>query len=432
MRVWGDEAYVEGYDANKSIFKLPLSLASKEVVDVVAGSTFIAAITSDGHVIVWGAGANPGQLSALSVPDVIQGHVKKLAIYRFNILALTDSGAVAGWGNDFRSVISGIPLSLSNVVDIGIGVGCGFAWQADGTVVNWGEQQLAPPEGIKVLSASGYESLSLYVDKLNNGVEAWGQTTSFPSQIPPTGLVASEIVTSINLGLFGALKLDQTIEIWGDDNYGMLPIPSEIAQVAQLSLGFQHALICRTDGTLASWGDGITMSNGLGVPTGWQHASRISAGLGFSVGLFSEAPNGLAPNLVEWVAAPVINSNAAPGIFIGSLKAKDADPGDYHTFELVSGIGDEGNEFVSIINNGVYVFGRIPGSISSFNIRVKAIDSGNLEVVAPLTISVVSNSEPELQDDEHSGACGTGIGAGVLFLTMFLALYPRRGCVRNV
>jgi hypothetical protein len=351
----------------------------------------------------------------------IQGHTSKIAAFGATVLALTDAGQIVGWGQNFRSLLSGIPSTTSDIVDISICDGCAFAWKADGDVVSWGDNQMSAPVGTKVNAAIGIEGLSIFIDKSDGRIRTWGDESSFPDQIPSANIYADSLIAGKNTGLFSAVKTDGTIAMWGQDSFHLKTIPLGVTTISQLALGVRHAVICRADGTIVTWGDQVDSANGLEIPIGWEHAISVAAGSAFSVGIFSQPPNGTAPTGVNWLSVASVHVGDPSGKFINSLIATDGDPGDRHVFTLVSGAGDKNNALVTIVDNRVLIAGAIPGGASNLTIRIRAEDSGGLIYDTPLTIAVLPDSESRNDDSNEAGGCGLGGGVSIFLLFVFFA-----------
>ena len=84
-----------------------------------------------------------------------------------------------------------------------------------------------------------------------------------------------------------------------------------------------------------------------------------------------------------------INENEAKGTEIGELEAVDHDDTDTFTFELVDGIGSSGNSQFTIEEGVLKTAAKFDfETSSSYNIRVRATDSGGLTAESPLTVYV--------------------------------------------
>ena len=101
------------------------------------------------------------------------------------------------------------------------------------------------------------------------------------------------------------------------------------------------------------------------------------------VGDSNDAPTGVT------LSESAINENEAKGTEIGELEAVDPDGTDTFTFELVDGIGSSGNSQFTIEEGVLKTAAKFDfETSSSYNIRVRATDSGGLTAESPLTVYV--------------------------------------------
>ena len=70
---------------------------------------------------------------------------------------------------------------------------------------------------------------------------------------------------------------------WGDNSYGQIQVPPGLSNVVQVSVGPQHTLALKGDGSVIGWGDNTYGQTN--VPTGLTNAVQVAAGTGFSVAL---------------------------------------------------------------------------------------------------------------------------------------------------
>ena len=108
----------------------------KDVIDVAASSTSLAAITSDGELKIWGImekGEN-------KVPEM-DGEIVKLFGGRYHYTALLDNGKIVSWGHNHFGQAEA-PKDLANgtkkVSDIHVGYYQNYAFCEDGSIETWG------------------------------------------------------------------------------------------------------------------------------------------------------------------------------------------------------------------------------------------------------------------------------------------------------
>ena len=102
----------------------------------------------------------------------------------------------------------------------------------------------------------------------------------------------------------------------------------------------------------------------------------------------NRAPTGIA------LSNASVAENQSVGTTVGTLSATDPDLGDAHTFSLVSGVGDTDNasfqtDGSTLKTNAVFDF----EAKSSYSIRVRATDTGNLSFEKEFTITITNVAE---------------------------------------
>ena len=114
-----------------------------------------------------------------------------------------------------------------------------------------------------------------------------------------------------------------------------------------------------------------------------------------------------------------LQENLPAGTVAGTLAAADADPADTHTFALVSGAGDSGNDSFTI-QNGNEVVAKDPFDFetqSSYSIRVRATDSQGASLEKALAIQVLDEAvevvRHKLQVNRIPSSGGLAAGAGL-------------------
>jgi hypothetical protein len=87
------------------------------------------------------------------------------------------------------------------------------------------------------------------------------------------------------------------------------------------------------------------------------------------------------------------NTSTATDLFFGQLSAIDADPGDQHIFELVSGSGDSDNAKFLIEENRLYLQqGEVLDyeTQSQFSLRIRAVDNDGLWYEKPILVTIMN------------------------------------------
>jgi gliding motility-associated-like protein len=107
-----------------------------------------------------------------------------------------------------------------------------------------------------------------------------------------------------------------------------------------------------------------------------------------SVSDINESPT----NIV--LSANSLNENAAIGTAIGNLISADVDADDTHTYTLVSGTGDTDNASFELVGSAIRVKEVFNFEAkSSYSIRVRSTDAGNLNYETTFTITVINVNE---------------------------------------
>lgn len=104
-----------------------------DVVDIEAGTLNSLALTSDGHLHVWGR--DKDRMS--EVPPEIQGQIVAMDEGDSHVLALTQDGKVWAWGRPEPGMAE-VPDGLDGVVAIAAGNRFNLAIRSEGSIVTWG------------------------------------------------------------------------------------------------------------------------------------------------------------------------------------------------------------------------------------------------------------------------------------------------------
>ena len=216
--VWGDNAYGELGQNNRTAYSSPVQVGSSTDWDFVnMGMNYMAAIKTDGTLWMWGnQGANPN--GTLGQNQGTVNYSSPVQIY--------------GGGTNWRN----IECSIVNV----------FATKTDGTMWVWGGQNDAGNLG------------------LNEGGGYSVHMKSSPTQLPGTTWSQA----STNNYSVAAVKTDGTLWTWGINNFGGLGInvngaPGSRSSPVQVP-GTTWSIVrhdnnasviaLKTDGTLWTWG----------------------------------------------------------------------------------------------------------------------------------------------------------------------------------
>lgn len=172
------------------------------MIAIAAGETHSAALTNTGMVVAWGDNFH----GETTVPAAALTGVTAIAAGHFFTVALKN-GAALVWGDNFYGQTTVPAAALSGVTAIAAGYGHVVALKSDGTVVAWGM--------------------------------TFGGVTTLPA-------AAQTGVSKIAAGFYHtlALKSDGTVVAWGYDNgYGELNVPAGLGGVTGIAAGYYHSAV---------------------------------------------------------------------------------------------------------------------------------------------------------------------------------------------
>jgi alpha-tubulin suppressor-like RCC1 family protein len=358
---------------------------TNNIVSISAGSSFNAALRSDGTVTNWGFahGNPPPGLSDVVAISAGGGHT----------LALRANRTVVAWGaNDAGQ--TNVPANLSNIVAVAAGGRHSLALRANGTVVGWGTGNLGIeaniPAGltnVKAIAGATFSSMAL----LSNGtVVVWGSDCCGETNVPPwlTDVVAIDGGDNYCL----ALQSSGTIVGWGFDRNGATATPggSHIA----LAAGDRHGIAIRTDTTVAAWG-GLQdpffpnldppYAGQADVPPSLVNVIGVGGGDSHSIALIANDTN-LWPNV--YITSPVNNTtNAGPTNITITATATDWDGS-------VTGVQFYANgSLIGTDNASPYSIAWSNVTLGSYSLTARATDNlGGSKLSAPVTLRITAST----------------------------------------
>jgi len=223
--VWGRPAQGASYAALANNVSVPSSSLTSGVVDVVGNSLAFAAIKTDGSVVIWGRNEYGGNNNT-SV-NLSSGVVDVYAACSYGAFAaLKSDGSVVCWGYLDGGGSPTVPINVSSSLNSGVALvysnGYSFAaLKTNGSVVTWGQYYT------------------------NN----WGGDSSSVSSSLSSGVVAIYPMNSA----YAALKNDGTLVTWGSAAYGASnPGATDVLHVFPTSYS---AVALKTDGSIVHWGN---------------------------------------------------------------------------------------------------------------------------------------------------------------------------------
>ena len=209
---------------------VPTNLRAKKVS---AMNGYVAAIRTDGTVVVWG--------QIYDGIDQVPGgldHVVDIDAGNSHVLAIKDDGTVVAWGNnDFGQC--NVPVGLHDVIAVEAGFYMSYAIKADGSVAAWGSNAYGTLPSINGLMAQIKDSgnFSLYLTN-ELGVTAsdtvGGSTT--PLDVLFTLQAPRSVNTTVALTSSNALMpIPTTIQIPAGSTSAKVAIPHNLVTSTQSS-----------------------------------------------------------------------------------------------------------------------------------------------------------------------------------------------------
>lgn len=145
------------------------------------------------------------------------------------------------------------------------------ARMADGRTLIWGRQGLylpAAPNAVTTPSSTNpvtklclntWNNLALLAD---GTLLEWGHSYEGQPYGIPVGGIGTPTNKPIDIAAFDACRAailqDRSLVMWGNNANGQANVPAALGTVAEISLGVQHSLARRVNGSVAAWGAGTT------------------------------------------------------------------------------------------------------------------------------------------------------------------------------
>ena len=216
---WG----VNNFKQAETTEVLRMRLAKKKVADILGGEAYAAILFEDGELYAWGC-TMPNRLDK-SVPEEIQGRIKKAVASPMNIIMLLDDGTVATIGIP-SNAIAQIPEYLQDgsvkIVDITASYRAVLALDDQGNLHNWGDVihgilDIPEFDGKVVAMDAGKNNMTLLLD--NGEVVYWG-ADHFGQLKMPANMQGKKIV-KIFSDMFQnyAIAEDGSIFAWGNKGF---------------------------------------------------------------------------------------------------------------------------------------------------------------------------------------------------------------------
>jgi len=436
------------------------------VTAIAAGGTHTVALLNSGKVIAWGNNHS----GECTVPTAALSGVAAIAAGDSHTVALKYDGTVLCWGSNASGQCTVLP-GLSGVVAIAAGAQHTVALKGNGTVVAWGDNsygQRAVPShlaGIQAIAAGAYHTLAL---TSGGQVIGWGANDQGQSTAP-AGLSAVQIAAGKYHSV--ALKADGTVACWGGGktNTGMTPefgqsiVPNGLTNVQAVAAGSVHTIIScpvGTPTTLTFTGTPALSNQPIGTTIGtfatqpsylapftYTLVRGYGPGIGSDNAAFTIAGNVLKTKVVLdyakqssysiyvrttdqfgdflektftiTVPPTITGVNLSPstvtefspaGTLVGTFTASP-DSNFPFSYLLVNGAGSADNALFTIDGNKLKLATTAPDALKqpTCSIRVRVVDRYAQYAEAPMTITVLPQSRPDLTIFNGTSWLGAGI-----------------------
>ncbi|MCL2426643.1 MAG: ABC transporter permease subunit [Oscillospiraceae bacterium] len=286
---------------SRNFLNYPSELNDSNIINIVSGVSFSAALTDDGNVHMWGTEPNlelPGVSDfILNVPQEVQDAfiVQIEAGMRF-IIALDDEGNLHGWGHAGHGQTT-LPDTISGpVLMVGGGISrivAGSMWSAvilgNGNMHVWGSFQaeqnfMVPFEAMgRIVDAFAVDvNMILLLD--DGSIMPMGvRGTEFYTNVPPELMDGSTRVEQVAVTNRNVMALDEhgTAHIWGSMIDGLHRFPEGMTpeNVVHISAGYRNFIAVKENGDVYVWGADDYGQNNLprGIENAGVHAVFANA-----------------------------------------------------------------------------------------------------------------------------------------------------------
>ncbi len=336
-----------------------LALAGLAPAWVAAPATAAAVTHPTGGVVAWGDGS-AGQTI---VPADARSGVISVAAGCAHSLALRSDGRVVAWGDNTYGQTNVPVAAQSGVAGIVAGCNHSLALKSNGTIVAWGDNSYGQvnvpslPRGFKWTNIAAGSSHSVGVARTRSAVDVyvWGDTSSGQAEVTPsdsdsTTSIDSHDIVDVEAGGNATIALmkDRTVRVWGDGiiigtgaaQPSVRNVPAGLADAVGMSMGWAHALVVRSTGSVAAWGD--NSGGQLTVPANAYGAKAVAAGGAHSLALRTDGvvvgwgandagqatPSSRGQGHYVWIAAGLKHSLAVGKLAPDAPQGVTATPSD--------------------------------------------------------------------------------------------------------
>ncbi len=251
-------------DSTASQTQVPPGL---QAVAVAAGLAHSLALKPDGTVIAWGDNSAGQTDVPADLTDVVA-----IAAGGMHSLALRNNGLVTGWPPVAFNDATQVPTAFSNMIAVAAGYAHSIVLLSDHTIGAWivGSYPPATYEDIVQIATGDSHFIAL---TRTGTVFAWGDDSYGQVTVPPD--LADVKAIAVGAIHSVALKNDGTVVAWGDNSAGQTTVPADLTDVTAVAAGRVHSLALKSDGTVVAWGDN-TYGQGI-VRPGVKNVIAIAA-----------------------------------------------------------------------------------------------------------------------------------------------------------
>lgn len=241
---------------------LATAVASTLVAGVTGTTALAASVPSPvkaGTVVAWGNTTNPDANAALAVPTDLSAPVAKIAVNGRATAAVTTDGHLRVWGASTAPEVTQAPTNITNAATVVLAMGSAAVLHTDGKVSAWGSSVGLSdvPTDLRAKAIAITASGTGYAVRTDGTLAMWGTPPLVP--MPTTGLNNLVDVSANNFQVM-ALHNNGTVTAWGyeDEESGITgfnTVPNlDGKKVTQIATGnFTNGLVLE-DGTIKIWG----------------------------------------------------------------------------------------------------------------------------------------------------------------------------------
>jgi len=309
------------------------------------------------QVAVWGYALNgetnlpAGLTNVMAVSGGIPGV--------YDCLALKNDGTTVQWPNSLPNQVT---AAITNLVAIACSVSSGpnLGLRPDGTVIAWIYDPPITVRGLSNIVAIAPYNGSYVSLKTNRTVVNANLAGPAPGTVTNlTNVVA--ISVGVQHGL--ALKADGTVTAWGSNQYGQTNVPAGLSNVVAIAAGGYHNLALKADSSVVAWGRNL------------EHQTNVPPDLGCVVAITAGGYHSLALQSNGTVVAWGLNVYNQTNVPAGLTNVIAIAAGEYHNLAL---IGTGPPLLHAVAANPVLVNNRFSLSLPAQSGKVFALEYKNL------------------------------------------------------